>query len=130
MPTEAVKARVTALITHPQTQWSESDRGVLEAMSDAQLAYLEPDTAALAALHAQETRKAAAVAALVANTWCVLSEAALHGMSLEDLEKLTAMGPQDASYVGQGLPALRQLSDGDDAWKPLSILTTKETPRV
>ena len=125
MATEAVKTRVTALITHTQTKWQESDRAVLEAMSEAQLAYLEPDAAALAALQAQETRKAAVIAALVGNTWCVLSESTLKGMSLEDLEKLTAMGPQDASYAGQGIPAVRT-QDGEDAWLPKSILAKKE----
>jgi len=126
MPSEAVKTRVTALITNTQTKWHESDRAVLEAMSDAQLAYLEPDQAALAALAAQETRKAAMVAALIANTWCVLSESTLKSLSIDELEKLTAMGPQDASYAGQGLPAVRTLSDGEDAWLPKSILAKKE----
>jgi hypothetical protein len=126
MPSEAVKARVSALITNTQTKWTESDRAVLEAMSDAQLAYLEPDTDALAALQAQETRKAAVIAALVGNTWCVLSESTLKGMSVEDLDKLTAMGPQDASYAGQGLPAVRAQADGEEAWLPKSILAKKE----
>lgn len=125
MATDAVKARVTALITHTQTKWTESDRAVLEAMSEAQLAYLEPDSDALAALQAQETRKAAVIAALAGNPWCVLSESTLKGMSLEDLEKLTAMGPQEASYAGQGLPAVRA-QEGEDAWLPKSILARKE----
>jgi hypothetical protein len=126
MASDAVKARVTALITNTQTKWSESDRAALEAMSEAQLAYLEPDTDALAALQAQETRKAAVIAALVGNTWCVLSESTLKGMSVEDLDKLTAMGPQDASYAGQGLPAVRAQADGEEAWLPKSILAKKE----
>jgi len=127
MPSEAVKARVTALITNTQTKWSESDRPQLEAMSEAQLANLEPDEAALAALQAQETRKAATVAALSANTWCRLSESTLKSMSLQELEDLTAMGEQQsASYAGQGLPALRSQDGGEDAWAPLSILTKKE----
>jgi len=124
MATEAVKARVTALITHTQTKWTESDRAVLEAMSEAQLAYLEPDTDALAALQAQETRKATVIAALVANTWCRLSESTLKSMSLQELEDLTAMGEQpSAAYDGQGFPAVRQQGEQLDAWKPLSILT-------
>jgi hypothetical protein len=126
MATEAVKARATALIQHTHTKWQESDRAVLEAMSEAQLAYLEPDEAALAALQAQETRKAALITALVGNSWCVLSESTLKGMSVEDLEKLTTMGPQEASYAGQGLPVTRTAGDEDSAWQPLSILTKKE----
>jgi len=127
MATEAVKARVTALITNTQTQWSESDRAVLEAMSEAQLAYLEPDTDALAAMEALATRKAAAVAALTANTWCRLSESTLTGMSLQELEDLTAMGEQQsASYAGQGLPALRSQDGGEESWQPKSILAKKE----
>ena len=125
MATEAVKARATALIAHTQTKWTESDRAVLETMSEAQLANLEPDEAALAALQAQEARKAAVIAALIANTWCVLSESTLKSMSIAELEKLTAMGPQDASYAGQGLPAVRA-QEGDEAWLPKSILAKKE----
>jgi hypothetical protein len=130
MATDAVKARVTALIGNTQTQWQESDRAVLEAMSEAQLAYLEPDPAALAALQAQETRKAALVAALVGNQWCVLSESTLRGMSVEDLDKLTAMGPQEAAYAGQGLPAARQQAEGVEAWKPVTLLSKKEASKV
>jgi hypothetical protein len=127
MPSEAVKARVTALITNTQTKWSESDRPQLEAMSEAQLANLEPDEAALAALQAQETRKAAVIAALVANTWCRLRESTLTSMSLQELEDLTAMGEtQEPSYAGQGLPALRQQADGEEGWMPKSILAKKE----
>jgi hypothetical protein len=113
MATEAVKARVTALITNTHTQWQESDRAVLETMSEAQLAHLEPDQAALAAL--------------VANTWCRLSESTLKSMTLQELEDLTAMGAQqDPSYAGQGFPALRQQGDGEESWLPKSILAKKE----
>jgi len=127
MPTEAVKARVTALITNTQTKWTESDRPQLEAMSEAQLANLEPDAAALAAMEALATRKAAAVAALSANTWCRLSESTLKSMSLQELEDLTAMGEQQsASYAGQGLPALRSQDGGEESWQPKSILAKKE----
>lgn len=126
MASEAVKARVHALIGHTQTKWTESDRAVLEAMTEAQLAYLEPDTDALAALQAQETRKTGLIAALIANTWCVLSESTLTGMCIDELEKLTAMGPQDTSYAGQGLPAVRTQADGEDSWLPKSILAKKE----
>jgi hypothetical protein len=125
-PTAAVTARVTALIAHPDTRWGEHDRGVLEAMSEAQLANLEPDQALLALKREQETRQQTLVKALVENAWCSLSESTLKGMPIEDLEKLTAMGPQDASYAGQGLPAARQQADGEEAWQPLSILTKKE----
>ena len=127
MATDAVKARVTALITHTQTKWTESDRAVLEAMSEAQLAYLEPDDAALAAMEALATRKAAVIAALTAGTWCRLSESTLKGMSLQELEDLTAMGEQpSASYAGQGFPAVRAQTDGEESWMPKSILAKKE----
>jgi hypothetical protein len=127
MATEAVKTRVTALITNTATPWQEADRPQLEAMSEAQLERLEPNTDALAALQAQETRKAAVIAALVANTWCRLSESTLKSMTLQELEDLTAMGEQhDPSYAGQGIPALRQQADGEDAWMPKSILAKKE----
>ena len=127
MATEAVKTRVTALITNTATLWQEADRAVLEAMSEAQLAYLEPNTDALAALQAQETRKAAVIAALVANTWCRLSESTLKSMTLQELEDLTAMGEQqDPSYAGQGFPAVRTQADGEESWLPKSILAKKE----
>ena len=127
MATEAVKTRVTALITNTATAWQEADRPQLEAMSEAQLERLEPNTDALAALQAQETRKAAVIAALVANTWCRLSESTLKSMTLQELEDLTAMGEQqDPSYAGQGLPALRQQADGEESWLPKSILAKKE----
>lgn len=124
MATEAVKTRVTALITNTATAWQEADRPQLEAMSEAQLERLEPNTDALAALQAQETRKAAVIAALVANTWCRLSESTLKSMALQELEDLTAMGAQqDPSYAGQGLPASPQQTEKLEDWKPLSILT-------
>lgn len=124
---EAVKTRVTALITNTQTPWQEADRPQLEAMSEAQLERLEPNTDALAALQAQETRKAAVIAALVANTWCRLSESTLKSMTLQELEDLTAMGEtQEPSYAGQGFPALRQQADGEESWMPKSILAKKE----
>lgn len=127
MVTEAVKARVSALISNGQTKWQETHRAMLEAMSEEALSFLEPDTDALAALQAQETRKSAVIAALVANTWCRLSESTLKGMKLQELEDLTAMGEQqDPSYAGQGFPALRQQADGEDAWMPKSILAKKE----
>ena len=127
MATEAVKTRVTALITHTATLWQEADRPQLEAMSEAQLAYLEPNTDALAALQAQETRKAAVIAALVANTWCRLSESTLKSMTLQELEDLTAMGETpEPSYAGQGLPAVRAQADGEESWMPKSILAKKE----
>jgi hypothetical protein len=127
MATEAVKTRVTALITNTATAWQDADRPQLEAMSEAQLERLEPNTDALAALQAQETRKAVVIAALVANTWCRLSESTLKSMTLQELEDLTAMGEtQEPSYAGQGLPALRQQADGEEAWLPKSILTKKE----
>lgn len=127
MATEAVKTRVTALITNTATLWQEADRPQLEAMSEAQLERLEPNTDALAALQAQETRKAAVIAALTANTWCRLSESTLKGMSLQELEDLTAMGEtQEPSYAGQGLPALRSQADGEESWLPKSILAKKE----
>jgi hypothetical protein len=123
---EAVKTRVTALIAS-DPRWKESDRTQLETMSEEQLARIEPNTDALAALQAQETRKAAIIAALVANTWCRLSESTLKGMKLEELEALTAMGAQqDPSYAGQGLPALRQQDGGEESWLPKSILAKKE----
>ena len=127
MATEAVQTRVTALITNTATPWQEADRPQLEAMSEAQLARLEPDPAALAAVAAHDTRKAAVIAALTAHTWCRLSESTLKSMTLQELEDLTAMGEQhDASYAGQGFPAVRTQADGEDAWLPKSILAKKE----
>jgi hypothetical protein len=126
MATEAVHTRVTALITNTHTPWTERDRVVLETMSEAQLAHLEPDQAALAALHAQETRKTELVTALVGNPWCGLSESTLKHLSVEDLEKLTAMGPQEASYAGQGLPAGRQ----QDGSPPPPLNTLEEVVKL
>jgi hypothetical protein len=126
MVTEAVKARVTALMAS-DPRWKETDRPQLETMSEAQLANLEANAAGLAALQAEETRKAAHVAALVANTWCRLSESTLKHMTLQELEDLTAMGEtQEPSYAGQGFPAVRTQADGEESWMPKSILAKKD----
>jgi hypothetical protein len=145
MATEAVKARVTALIT--KTKWTESDRAMLEAMSEEQLTRLEPTPPApepttvdeaLASLpenlresmgqmvRAHDTRKQAMITALVAAKY-PLSEARLKALELHELEQLVPLTfAQEPSYAGQGLPALRQQDGGEDAWKPLSNLTKKE----
>lgn len=130
MPSEAVRARVTALITDSATPWQEADRPQLEAMSEAQLERFAPNAAEQARLQEYEARKQHVITALVANTWCRLSESTLKSMTLQELEDLTVMGAeQDASYAGQGFPAARQQADSDDAWRPLSILTKKEEAR-
>ena len=125
MPSDAVKARVTALLAS-DPRWKETDRPQLEAMSEAQLANLEPDEAARAALQAQETRKAAVITALVAAKY-PLSEERLHTLQLDELERLVPLAVQpEASYVGQGLPALRSQDGGEESWQPKSILAKKE----
>jgi hypothetical protein len=125
MATEAVKARVTALITHTQTKWTESDRAVLEAMSEAQLAYLEPDPTDQARLQQYETRKQAVITTLVAAKY-PLSADRLHALNLDELEQLVPLThSQDASYAGQGWPAERQQTEKIEDWMPLSILTKR-----
>jgi hypothetical protein len=122
-PTAAIKTRATALIASAETAWTEDDRATLEAMSDAQLARLEPDSELIALRREQTARKTTLVKQLVENSWCTLSEASLKSLPLAELEGLIQMQQQDASYAGQGLPALRVQGENLDDWKPKSILT-------
>jgi hypothetical protein len=151
-PSAAVKTRVTALITNTQTSWQETDRPVLEAMSEEQLTRVEPVVMqtqepatveeALATLpaHLREsvgsmarehaTRKQAAITALVAAKY-PLSADRLTALDLDELERLVPLAvEQSASYVGQGLPHVRPQTPDEESWQPLSILTKKEERRA
>ena len=140
MATEAVKRRVSQLISNTRTAWQEDDRPQLEAMSEVQLQRLEPPVErgvavadegpatvdeAIATLpaHLREsvgqmarehaTRKQAAITALVQGK-CVLSETHLQSLELLELEGLVhASRLSPTAYDGQGMPHLR-LRDEDN----------------
>ena len=124
---EAVKTRVTALIAS-DPRWKESDRPQLETMSEAQLALVETTAADQARLQQYDTRKQAAITALVAAKY-PLSADRLNALDLDELEQLVPLTTaQEPSYAGQGLPALRQQADGEESWMPKSILAKIDVP--
>lgn len=122
MATEAVLARVTALLAQPGSGWTEADRPQLEAMSDAQLTHL----ARLAqTAHAEATRVKTHITALMATGHCPFTEDRLSTFSEAELLGLLAVHgpsaatapPGTATYLGQGL-AQERGSAQDDAPPP------------
>lgn len=132
--TSAIQARANALIHNAQTGWTETDRPMLEGMSEAALIRLEaqpvrtpavaarqPETVdeAIAQLpahlqdsmrsmaRAYEARKTAAIATLTANQACPFAAEELQTMTAERLEALVAMSSAATSYAGNGLPYQR-----------------------
>jgi len=118
MPGDAKQTRIDALIANAQSGWSEVDRPMLEAMTEAQLIRLEaqptrapviqarqPATVdeAIATMPAHlrepmaamsqeyERRKAAAMAILKGNTQNPFTDEELQAMTAQRLEQLVAM---------------------------------------
>jgi hypothetical protein len=126
MATEAVKARVNALIGNPEIKWQEKHRATLEAMSEEELSFLEPHPTDQAQLQELAQRKDALIAAIKATPDAPFRDETLRGMTLAELEGLTPRAAVEASYAGQGFPAMRTQADGEESWQPKSILAKKE----